>query len=110
MVDNGLSLRKLATILRVSQPFLSQIRAGKRPLPDALKTKVEALGDYHLLIGDMQIGTSLGDAGAGPGVVVGPSKVERAMGFEPTTSCLGSKHSTPELRPLAIGVTTVYIR
>ena len=26
--------------------------------------------------------------------------VERAMGFEPTTSCLGSKHSTPELRPL----------
>ena len=22
------------------------------------------------------------------------------MGFEPTTSCLGSKHSTPELRPL----------
>ena len=27
-------------------------------------------------------------------------KMERAMGFEPTTSCLGSKHSTPELRPL----------
>ena len=23
------------------------------------------------------------------------------MGFEPTTSCLGSKHSTTELRPLA---------
>ena len=23
------------------------------------------------------------------------------MGFEPTTSCLGSKDSTPELRPLA---------
>ena len=36
---NKLSLRKLATILGVSQPFLSQIRAGKRPLPDALKTK-----------------------------------------------------------------------
>ena len=58
MVDNGLSLRKLATILGVSQPFLSQIRAGKRPLSDALKTKVEALGAYHLLIGDLQIGTS----------------------------------------------------
>ena len=27
-------------------------------------------------------------------------KVERAMGFEPTTSFLGIKHSTPELRPL----------
>ncbi len=29
-------------------------------------------------------------------------KMERAMGFEPTTSCLGSKHSTPELRPLNV--------
>ena len=28
--------------------------------------------------------------------------MERAMGFEPTTSCLGSKHSTPELRPLDV--------
>ena len=27
--------------------------------------------------------------------------LERAMGFEPTTTCLGSKDSTPELRPLA---------
>ena len=44
MDNNGLSLRKLATILGVSQPFLSQIRAGKRPLPEALKRKVEALG------------------------------------------------------------------
>jgi hypothetical protein len=25
--------------------------------------------------------------------------LERAMGFEPTTTCLGSKDSTPELRP-----------
>ena len=25
--------------------------------------------------------------------------LERAMGFEPTTFCLGSKHSTTELRP-----------
>ncbi len=27
--------------------------------------------------------------------------LERAMGFEPTTFCLGSKHSTTELRPPA---------
>ena len=27
--------------------------------------------------------------------------LERAMGFEPTTTCLGSKDSTTELRPLA---------
>lgn len=43
----GMSLRKLAIVLGVSQPFLSQIRAGKRPMPDALRTKVEALGAYH---------------------------------------------------------------
>ncbi len=28
-------------------------------------------------------------------------ELERAMGFEPTTTCLGSKDSTTELRPLA---------
>jgi len=44
---NELSLSMLATILSDSQPFLSQIRAGKRPLPDALKMKVDALGAYH---------------------------------------------------------------
>ena len=33
--------------------------------------------------------------------------LERAMGFEPTTSCLGSKHSTPELRPLGASDCTI---
>ena len=33
--------------------------------------------------------------------------LERAMGFEPTTSCLGSKHSTPELRPLSMTDCTI---
>ena len=47
MNDQEMSLRKMATILGVSQPFLSQIRAGKRPMPDALRTKVEALGAYQ---------------------------------------------------------------
>ena len=54
MNASELSLRKIATILGVSQPFLSQIRSGRRPLPESLKTKVEALGAYHLLIGDKQ--------------------------------------------------------
>ena len=71
MDSNKLSLRKLATILGVSQPFLSQIRAGKRPLPDALKRKVEALGAYHLLITGGREDILPGDAGAGPGVVLG---------------------------------------
>ena len=29
-------------------------------------------------------------------------RLERAMGFEPTTTCLGSKDSTTELRPLIV--------
>ena len=68
-----MSLRKMATILGVSQPFLSQIRAGKRPMPEALRTKVEALGAYHLLIGDKQ-----------SEVMVMASQA----GFEPATRCL----------------------
>ncbi len=31
-------------------------------------------------------------------------ELERAMGVEPTTFCLGSKHSTTELRPLGVDV------
>ena len=31
------------------------------------------------------------------------------MGFEPTTFCLGSKHSTTELRPLRVGPLTTTI-
>ena len=47
MNSNNLSLRKLAIVLGGSQPFLSQIRAGKRPIPEALKKNVKALGAYH---------------------------------------------------------------
>ena len=65
MDNSGLSLRKLATVLGVSQPFLSQIRAGKRPLPEDLKKKVEALGAYHMFISDKQVDETPGDAGAG---------------------------------------------
>ena len=38
--SGGMSLRKLAKGLGVSQPFLSQIRNGKRPMPSALKERV----------------------------------------------------------------------
>ena len=65
MDNQRLSLRKLATVLGVSQPFLSQIRAGKRPMPEALRTKVEALGAYHLLIGDKHRDTTPADEGGG---------------------------------------------
>jgi hypothetical protein len=36
-------------------------------------------------------------------VKVDGKSMERAMGFEPTTFCLGSKHSTTELRPHSAG-------
>ena len=29
-------------------------------------------------------------------------QLERTMGFEPTTFCLASRRSTPELRPLRV--------
>ncbi len=61
--NSGMSLRQLAKGLGVSQSFLSQIRAGKRPMPGALKERVEALGAYHLLIGDKQ---NLGPGGGAP--------------------------------------------
>ena len=52
--DRPLSLRKLATVLGVSQPFLSQIWSGKRPLPDSLRVKIQALGASQMLISDKQ--------------------------------------------------------
>ena len=53
---NGIpSMRQLAKGLGVSQPFLSQIKAGKRPMPDTLRGKVEALGCLSLLVPDMLI-------------------------------------------------------
>ncbi len=63
--NSGMSLRRLAKGLGVSQPFLSQIRAGKRPMPSALKERVEALGAYHLLITDKQINEFPDDEGVG---------------------------------------------
>ena len=43
------SLRQIAKQLGVSQPFLSQIRAGKRPMPQHLGTRLSALNAYHLV-------------------------------------------------------------
>ncbi len=99
MDSNGLSLRKLATILGVSQPFLSQVRTGKRPLPEALRRKVEALGAYHLLITDRRPEVPTGDAGAGNVVVVGTDALVEVRGIEPLTPCLQSRCSPAELHP-----------
>ena len=94
-----MSLRKLATILGVSQPFLSQVRTGKRPLPDGLKRKVEALGAYHLLITDKHSTSPTGDEGAGHLNVLGTKTAVEVRGIEPLTPCLQSRCSPAELHP-----------
>ena len=95
MNPGELSLRKLATILGVSQQFLSQIRAGKRPLPEALERKVRALGAYHLLIGDKRTEVQIGDEGAAQRAFVGVNTMVPQVGFEPTTRCLEGSRSIP---------------
>ena len=82
-----MSLRKMATILGVSQPFLSQIRAGKRPMPEALRTKVEALGAYHLLITDKQSGTTPATAEGGKIEKIGSSDTTKNGGQCRTRTC-----------------------
>ena len=96
-----ISLRKLATVLGVSQPFLSQIRAGKRPLPEALKRKVEALGAYHLLIGDKHLESLTGDEGAGQ--QERPSS--RMASFDPDYVLAGVRGSRTHLPRSSRGIT-----
>ena len=96
-----MSLRKMATILGVSQPFLSQIRAGKRPMPEALRTKVEALGAYHLLIGDKHFGMIHADEG-GRQKERPPS---RMASFEPSQVMAGVRGSRTHLPRCSRGIT-----
>ena len=49
-----LSMRQLAKILGVSHSFLSQVRNGKRPLPEHLRKRTEALGAHHSLTASNQ--------------------------------------------------------
>ncbi len=53
-MQGKMSLRSIARELGVSQPFLSQIRAGSRPCPEGLRKQLEAMGAYQSLIGDKQ--------------------------------------------------------
>ncbi len=59
MGSNGLSLPNLPTVVGESQPFLSQIRTGKRPMTEVLRRKVQELGASHLLISDKRAGTAV---------------------------------------------------
>jgi transcriptional regulator with XRE-family HTH domain len=49
MTTGTMSMRTVAKILGVSHAYLSQIKNGKRPLPEVMKERIDALGAYHLL-------------------------------------------------------------
>ena len=102
MEINDLSLRKLATVLGVSQPFLSQIRAGKRPMPEGLKKKVEALGAYHLLITGGEVENHTEDRDASQTLNLGTIPAEAMVGvgrIELPASCSQSRRPTAGLHP-----------
>ena len=93
------SLRQIARELDISPAYLSYMVNGKRPWRKDLYQRY--VGVVNTFVNSEQENiNSPGGAAAPQSTVVGTKKLERAMGFEPTTSCLGSKHSTPELRPL----------
>ena len=95
-----MSLRQIAKELEISPAYLSYMINGKRPWRKDLYQRY--MGVVNTFVNSEVVGeeTQL-EVGEG----ISPSQegnLERAMGFEPTTSCLGSKHSTPELRPLNV--------
>ncbi len=90
VATKAMSMRQIGKELGVSQPFLSQIKAGKRPMPEHLKDKLEAMGAYHLLISDKQ-----NEVQREPEVADSRSeKVVGRVGIEPTTPGLKVRCST----------------
>ena len=94
-----MSLRQIAKELGISPAYLSYMLNGKRPWRKDLYQRhmrvVNTFVNSDVVGEETQV-----EVGEGISLSQEQNGVERAMGFEPTTSCLGSKHSTPELRPL----------
>ena len=101
-----MSLRQIAKELGISPAYLSYMLNGKRPWRKDLYQRY--MGVVNTFVNSDVVGEET-QAEVGEGI--SPSQeektLERAMGFEPTTSCLGSKHSTPELRPLGASDCTI---
>ncbi len=76
-----ISLRQLAKGLGVSHSFLSQVRNGKRPMPEHLRERVEALGAYHLLTT-----SPLNDASSDTDIHVAPALHAGSHWFESSTA------------------------
>ena len=79
------SLRQTAKILGVSHSYLSQIKNGKRPMPQQLKERLEALDAYHsLTTGKQNNSAESGDESSLTPVIT----VVGDNGLEPMTSCV----------------------
>ena len=91
MMTEKMSLRRLAKVLGVSQPFLSQIKAGKRPMPERIREKVVALDAYHLLITSPTDKQNCPKHSSTPGSP--PATVVGGRGLEPLTSAMSRRHS-----------------
>ena len=90
-----MSLRQIAKELGISPAYLSYMLNGRRPWRKDLYQRY--MGVVNTFVNSDE------ETGSEEALRISHFQaegVERAMGFEPTTSCLGSKHSTPELRPL----------
>ena len=101
----GLGSSCIAKELEISPAYLSCIINGKRPWRKDLFQRY--MGVVNKSVNSDVVGEEIQlEVWEG----ISPSQegnLERAMGFEPTTSCLGSKHSTPELRPLSVTDCTI---
>ena len=88
--DPDTILRKLESYEEIDvDNLICLMQFGGIKHPDIVKS-IELMGQVR----DPGAEEAGEEAGGGVGAAV-----ERAMGFEPTTFCLGSKHSTTELRP-----------
>ena len=96
-----MSLRRIAKELGISPAYLSYMLNGKRPRRKDLYQRYMGVVNTFVNSDVVGVETQL-DLGEGISPSQEEKSMERAMGFEPTTSCLGSKHSTPELRPLSV--------
>ena len=96
-----MSLRQIAKELGISPAYLSYMLNRKRPWRKDLYQRY--MGVVNTFVNSDVVGEEIQlEVGEGISPSQQEKSMERAMGFEPTTSCLGSKHSTPELRPLGV--------
>ena len=83
-----MSLRQIAKELGISPAYLSYMLNGKRPWRKDLYQRYMGVVNSEVVGEETQLEVGEGISPYQEG------NLERAMGFEPTTSCLGSKPQT----------------